>query len=82
MRTAARGAERTGGSAWIIGGVRPEEEGVAELDGGVRAHSLLRVACLFDMGCNLFKKKREKFDFGLENYRDTDLSRNFVTEFF
>ena len=28
------------------------------------------------------KKKREKFDFGLENYRDTDLSRNFVTEFF
>ena len=28
------------------------------------------------------KKKREKFDFGLENTRDTDLSRYFVTEFF
>ena len=25
---------------------------------------------------------REKFDFGLENTRDTDLSRYFVTEFF
>ena len=28
------------------------------------------------------KNKREKFDFGLENTRDTDLSRYFVTEFF
>ena len=32
--------------------------------------------------CTHIKKNREKFDFGLEKYRDTDLSRYFVTEFF
>ena len=62
----------------VEGGVKKKKEGGR---GGILVFPS-RQSFKINPGEKIIKKIREKFDFGLENTRDTDLSRYFVTEFF